>query len=87
VKNDGSFIRRLGTSTAAAAMCEAALSMAHACGMSITAECVETEEQATILREMGYQFAQGYLFGRPMPLAAAIEWLSERDRLTADAHA
>ena len=87
VKNDGSFIRRLGTSTAAAAMCEAALSMAHACGMSITAECVETEEQATILREMGYQFAQGYLFGRPMPLAAAIEWLSERDRRTADARA
>lgn len=34
------------------------------------AEGVETEAEATICRDMGFQLVQGYLTGRPMPVSA-----------------
>jgi EAL domain-containing protein (putative c-di-GMP-specific phosphodiesterase class I) len=35
--------------------------------MSTTAEGIETENQADILRSLGCPLGQGYLFGKPMP--------------------
>jgi EAL domain-containing protein (putative c-di-GMP-specific phosphodiesterase class I) len=43
----------------------AIISLAHAHGMAVTAEGVETAEQADLLRAMGCDRAQGWLFGRP----------------------
>jgi EAL domain-containing protein (putative c-di-GMP-specific phosphodiesterase class I) len=37
-------------------------------GCSLIAEGVESEEEATVLQELGVEFAQGYLFGRPEPI-------------------
>jgi diguanylate cyclase (GGDEF)-like protein len=45
------------------------LSMARQLGFEIVAEGVETEEQRSFLLGEGCIFAQGYLFGRPMPAA------------------
>jgi EAL domain-containing protein (putative c-di-GMP-specific phosphodiesterase class I) len=36
------------------------------------AEWVETAEQATICRELGFDAAQGYHFARPLPLAEIV---------------
>lgn len=48
---------------------------AHGLGMMTTAEGVETEEDAAMLRAMGCDYAQGYFFARPMSEQAAIETL------------
>ncbi|MHC6220848.1 putative bifunctional diguanylate cyclase/phosphodiesterase [Arthrobacter sp. MMS24-S77] len=55
--------------------------MAHHLGHRITAEGVETPEQARHLLRLGCHSLQGYLFARPVPpeeLAAAIEHATER---------
>jgi EAL domain-containing protein (putative c-di-GMP-specific phosphodiesterase class I) len=42
--------------------------MGHACGVEITAEGIETEEQRRILSNMGFRRGQGYLFAPPVPM-------------------
>lgn len=37
-------------------------------GITVLAEGIETESQAAVLRDLGCELAQGYLFGKPMPL-------------------
>jgi EAL domain-containing protein (putative c-di-GMP-specific phosphodiesterase class I) len=39
-------------------------------GVQLVAEGVELEAEAATLRELGVHLAQGYLFGRPMPISA-----------------
>jgi diguanylate cyclase len=46
---------------------EALIRFAHALGMTVVAEGVETEEQCRILTALGCDQMQGYLFGRPVP--------------------
>ncbi|WP_380174316.1 putative bifunctional diguanylate cyclase/phosphodiesterase [Kineococcus sp. DHX-1] len=66
LKIDMSFVRPLGSSDRAEAVVRALISLAHAHGMVVTAEGVETELQAKMLRDMGCDRAQGWLFGRPV---------------------
>lgn len=58
---------------------KATIHLASALDMPVTAEGIETEEQARTAREAGCQLLQGYLCGKPM----TVEQL--RDRLTPDA--
>ena len=44
-------------------------------GVDVTAEGVETEEQAAILAELGCDVLQGYLFARPMPAADLVTFV------------
>lgn len=46
---------------------KATISLAHALAIPVTAEGVETGDQAKILREAGCDLLQGYLIGKPMP--------------------
>ena len=78
VKIDRSFTQYLGDNGAGTALCEAALRMAAACGMRVTAEGVETQAQADLLRIMGCQQGQGYWWSRPLPSADAIKWIEKR---------
>jgi len=58
--------------TADTILVEAMVRLAHALGLRVVAEGVETEAQATALRDLGADAAQGYLFARPAPLAAVL---------------
>jgi EAL domain-containing protein (putative c-di-GMP-specific phosphodiesterase class I) len=47
-------------------------------GLEIVAEGVETAEQQRALEDIGFKYAQGYRFGRPMAPDQLLTWLSER---------
>jgi EAL domain-containing protein (putative c-di-GMP-specific phosphodiesterase class I) len=65
IKVDRSFVSRLDGSERPSAVVRAVVELAHAHGHQVTAEGVETEQQARLLRDMGCDHAQGWLFGRP----------------------
>lgn len=73
LKIDRSFVNDLGGSDDARAIVEAVIQMAHALGLEVVAEGVETEAQAEVLRLCGCDKLQGYLFAKPMRAAALSE--------------
>ncbi|MCF3945261.1 EAL domain-containing protein [Acidiphilium iwatense] len=78
IKIDRGFIRHLPDGARDATLAEAILAMTRHLGLSVVAEGVETEAQASFLRMRDCDAMQGYLFGRPEP---AQSWL---DRWTAN---
>ena len=71
LKIDRSFIADLGDGSPGGAIVAAVANMARGLGVDVVAEGVETEGQAAALRELGCEYAQGYLYGRPVPAAEA----------------
>ncbi len=51
---------------------EAVVAVGHALGLEVLAEGVETAAQELLMREMGCDLGQGYLFQRPVPAAALL---------------
>jgi diguanylate cyclase len=66
LKIDRSFVADLGQSGDAMAVVDAVIRLAHALGLRVVAEGVETERQRDILQTLGCDEFQGYLFARPM---------------------
>lgn len=66
IKLDRAFVRDLERSTDDQAICGAAIRLAHALGLELVAEGVETPEQHHFLRLHGCDVMQGYHLGRPM---------------------
>ncbi|NBN65189.1 EAL domain-containing protein [Microvirga tunisiensis] len=71
IKIDRSFVQSVGEKPQSAAIVRATLLIAESLGIPVLAEGVETEEELSFLREQGCPTVQGFLFGRPMPLASA----------------
>jgi diguanylate cyclase (GGDEF)-like protein/PAS domain S-box-containing protein len=69
VKIDQSFIATLEDDDGDLTMCEAIIAMAHKLGLKVVAEGVETKVQRALLVDAGCDYAQGYIFARPMPAA------------------
>lgn len=67
LKIDRSFIVDLAPNSENVALYEAMIVMAHKLGIKVIAEGVETEQQRDILTAAGCDYAQGYLFSRPVP--------------------
>jgi diguanylate cyclase (GGDEF)-like protein/PAS domain S-box-containing protein len=66
IKIDQSFVRHLIPESTDLALCKAIIVMAHALGMQVIAEGVETAQQRDLLNDAGCDFGQGYLFARPI---------------------
>ncbi len=80
LKVDRSIIQSLGEGPRNEAILSAVVTLAHAMDKRVIAEGVETEEQLAHLREIGYDFAQGYYFAKPLPSEAAGALLAENPR-------
>ena len=76
LKVDRSFVDGLGTEPEDSAIVASVMSLAHAMGLHVIAEGVETPLQASELAALGCTVAQGYLFGPPMPAAGLAHWES-----------
>ncbi|MBC7994674.1 MAG: EAL domain-containing response regulator [Rhizobacter sp.] len=68
-------------------MLEGSIGIAQRLGLQAVAEGVETEDDWSLLREIGCDIAQGYFIGRPMPSeglrAWLADWMLKRSRLIA----
>jgi len=81
LKIDRSFVSRLGSGgknddVNQADIVAAMINLAHALKLAVVAEGVETVEQSEILQSLGCDHAQGYLFARPLGVAAASALLA-----------
>ena len=76
LKIDRSFIIDAPDDASSAALVQSILAMAGHLGLHVVAEGVETRAQADFLIGHGCPCLQGYLYGRPMPLAAMIDQLT-----------
>ncbi|HEX9190275.1 MAG TPA: EAL domain-containing protein [Vicinamibacteria bacterium] len=66
LKVDRTFVRDIDRDSGAATIVATVIAMARTLGLQVVAEGVEREEQLRVLRELGCDRAQGYLFGRPL---------------------
>jgi len=66
LKLDQSFVRGLPSDKDDMAICTAVIAMGRALGLKVIAEGVETNEQLGILRALGCDVAQGFLFAKPL---------------------
>ena len=69
VKIDKSLLANLSPDSKASLLVAGAINLARGLDMEVTAEGVETQEQAALLRAAGCNKLQGFLFGRPMAIA------------------
>jgi diguanylate cyclase (GGDEF)-like protein len=76
LKIDMSFVRRIRTREGRAII-KAIVDMAHDLELMVVAEGVEDTETADLLRALGVELLQGYLFGQPLPLDKCERFLAE----------
>jgi EAL domain-containing protein (putative c-di-GMP-specific phosphodiesterase class I) len=67
LKIDGSFIKNLPQQAMNQALVRSINDMGHILKLITVAEYVEDVETLDLLRELGVDYAQGYLFGKPNP--------------------
>jgi len=80
LKVDRAFVTDLVDSADARAVVEAVIQMAHALGLRVVAEGVETQGQQEVLVAMGCDELQGYLFARPMSAQAILLWAMDEKK-------
>ena len=78
IKIDKSFVLSMLTDRSDEAIVRSIVDLARNLELPVVAEGVEDRETLERLRDLGCGKAQGYLFGRPLPVAALPSWLAER---------
>lgn len=87
LKIDRSFVRRLDPGDPGIPIIKGILQIAGDLGISVIAEGIETEDQASVLRDMGCLLGQGYTFGKPAERDAITALLREHGDASLDAAA
>jgi diguanylate cyclase len=79
LKIDRSFVFDLDTSKDARALVDAIVRLAQALGLKVVAEGVETDAQGAILKTLGCDELQGYLYAKPMSARSLALWAMNND--------
>lgn len=74
LKIDRTFVAQLETNSRTRKLMTCMIEMGHALGLTVTAEGVETQGQADILRELGCDQAQGFLYTGALPAGDYLAW-------------
>ncbi|APG62055.1 hypothetical protein LPB140_03625 [Sphingorhabdus lutea] len=88
LKIDRSFVENLDNDEASRTIVRAVTGLAHNLGLTVVAEGIETQENASHLSQFGCDFGQGYYFGRPaaaqflMPFFNQESWIKISDNLS-----
>ena len=80
LKIDKSLIHGMTTDDSARSIIQVTNALARSMNMTVTAEGVEHEEEATLLRLAGCDTLQGYHFGKAQSVAAIIELIAAQDK-------
>jgi len=80
LKIDKSFVSNLEPDSDDLALCEAIINMAHKIRLKVIAEGVETEQQLDLLAQADCDYAQGYLFCRPIPPEEFEIWMKKKNQ-------
>lgn len=82
LKIDRSFVRDVCADEEDAAIVQAIIYLGRCFKLNVTAEGIETEEQAKTLRMLGCTEGQGYLYAEPLPATALANYLCRGDART-----
>lgn len=78
LKIDRGFVAAIDTDAVSAPVLETIVALGHRLGVPLVAEGIESETQASYLRDRGVQYAQGFLFARPLGAQALQSWLQNQ---------
>lgn len=74
IKVDRTFIGQLNHNSGVFQIVLSTINLAHALGMKVVAEGIETEQQLSTLKELGCDIGQGYYFSPAIPIEQAANW-------------
>lgn len=76
IKIDGCFIKGLGLNQANKGIVQSIITLGKSLNMLVVAECVETEQQRSILKDMDCDIIQGYFYSKPLTTDEATRFLT-----------
>ena len=79
IKIDRSFILNMTSDEKGIKIIESIISLSHNMGLKVIAEGVEKEEQLDILKYLGCDIIQGYIFGKPMPESDTVKYIESKN--------
>ncbi len=82
IKIDGNFVRKMNSSSRNSRLLNAMVSLAKNLNKQIVAEGVEDSNQVAQLREMGCDFIQGYVLGKPLAASRIGHFLNQQESAT-----
>ena len=74
VKIDRSFVTGMSRRSDEITIVRSMIDLGHNLGLKVVAEGVEDDEDLEMLKSLGCDLGQGFLFSRPLPLPALMEW-------------
>jgi EAL domain-containing protein (putative c-di-GMP-specific phosphodiesterase class I) len=81
IKIDKTFVQQMHTSERSFQIIKSALELSRQLKMTTVAEGIEDAATGKLLADMGCTYAQGFHYGRPMPLGSVAQWASSRNTL------